>query len=163
MFEHVGLPQYGAYFNKLRDLLAPEGNALLHTIGHSSQRAATQPWIAKYIFPGGYIPSLSELAVSIENAGLWMNDIEIWRLHYAVTLRHWFDRFTAQEAAARRLYDERFVRMWKFYLVACEMTFRHRKQAVFQVQLSHKVGAVPITRDYLYETPYRPSVRDAAE
>ena len=163
MFEHVGLPQYGSYFSKVHELLAPEGIALVHTIGNSCRPAATNPWIAKYIFPGSYVPSMSELTASIENAGLWTDDIEVWRLHYALTLRKWFDRFVAEESAARRLYDERFVRMWKFYLAACEMTFRHRHQAVFQVQLSHKVDAVPITRDYLYATPNVYAAKDAAE
>lgn len=150
MFEHVGLPGYGSYFNQVHDLLTPDGIALVHTIGRSSYPRASSPWILKYIFPGGYVPSLSEVARAIERQGLWLADIEVWRLHYARTLRHWHDRFTANAQAARSLYDERFVRMWRFYLLACEASFVHGTQCVFQFQLSRRVDAVPVTRDYLY-------------
>ena len=150
MFEHVGLPYFDAYFRSVHDLLACDGVALIHSIGISEAPCGTNPWIAKYIFPGGYVPSLSEIAASIERQNLWIADIESLRLHYAYTLRHWFDRFVANADKVIELYDERFVRMWKFYLAACEQTFRFRRQGVFQFQISREVDAVPITRDYLY-------------
>ena len=150
MFEHVGLPNFGTYFRTVRDRLTPDGVALIHTIGHTGRPGATNPWIARYIFPGGYIPTLSELAPPVERSGLWLADLEVWRLHYALTLRQWHDRFMAHREEVARLLDERFVRMWKFYLVASEQSFRHGRLAVFQLQLARKVDAVPITRDYLY-------------
>jgi cyclopropane-fatty-acyl-phospholipid synthase len=150
MFEHVGLPNYDTYFRAVRDRMTDDGVALIHTIGHAGEPGATNPWIEKYIFPGGYIPSLSELAPPVERAGLWLADLEVWRLHYALTLRQWHDRFMAHRDEVARLLDDRFVRMWKFYLVASEQSFRHGRLAVFQLQLARKVDAVPITRDYLY-------------
>jgi len=151
MFEHVGLPHYDDYFATIRNRLSPDGIALIHTIGWAAPAKATNPWIAKHVFPGGYIPTLSEVMTAIEQNRLWSTDIECWRLHYAYTLRHWYDRFCAHEDEVRELYDERFVRMWRFYLVACEQTFRYAPQAVFQMQLSRRVDAVPLTRDYLYD------------
>lgn len=155
MFEHVGLPHYNTYFKTMRDRLSPDGIALMHTIGWTGPPDATNPWIAKYIFPGGYIPTLSEVAKAIETSQLWAADIECLRLHYAYTLRHWSDRFEANQDKIRALYDDRFVRMWRFYLAACEQTFLHGRQAVFQFQLSRRIDAVPLTRDYLYrpQTP----------
>ena len=150
MFEHVGLPHYDAYFETIFDRLTPDGIALVHTIGWTGPADATNPWIAKYIFPGGYIPTMSEVMQSVETSRLWATDVEVWRLHYAETLRHWSERFEANENKIRALYDERFVRMWRFYLAACEQTFRHGRQAVFQFQLSRRIDAVPLTRDYLY-------------
>mgnify|MGYP003681879297 CR=1 FL=1 len=150
MFEHVGLRHAATYFRTIRDRLSPDGIALVHTIGRTAPAAATNPWIAKYIFPGGYIPTLSEAANAIEKAHLWPADIECWRLHYAYTLREWFNRFEQNIPEIREIYNERFIRMWRFYLVASEQTFRHGPQAVLQFQLSRKVGAVPIVRDYLY-------------
>lgn len=150
MFEHVGLPHFNAYFGAIRNLLGADGVALIHTIGWTAQPDATNPWIAKYIFPGGYIPTLSEMTKAVEKSHLWVADIECLRLHYAYTLRHWAERFDKNEDAIRTLFDDRFVRMWRFYLTACEQTFRHGRQAVFQVQLSRKINAVPLTRDYLY-------------
>jgi cyclopropane-fatty-acyl-phospholipid synthase len=163
MFEHVGLPYYDTYFGKIRDLLTADGVALIHTIGISDAPSGTNPWIAKYIFPGGYVPSLSEVVASIERQGVWMTDIEILRLHYAETLRHWRERFEANRDRIAALYDERFVRMWRFYLVACETSFRHRRQTVFQVQIARRIDALPITRDYLYERPVSQAARVAAE
>ncbi|MFD1509458.1 class I SAM-dependent methyltransferase [Lacimonas salitolerans] len=157
MFEHVGVPHYRAYFNKVHDLLTPDGIALIHSIGRTTPPAATSPWITKYIFPGGYCPSLSETMAALERSGLGSTDIEVWRLHYAETLRHWHDRFTANEAKARALYDDRFCRMWRFYLLASEFTFRNAGQVVFQMQLARRQDAVPLTRDYLY-----PAGADAA-
>ena len=151
MFEHVGLPHYDAYFKNIHDRLSPDGIALVHTIGWTGPPDATNPWIAKYIFPGGYIPTMSEVMQSVETSPLWTADVEVWRLHYAETLRHWSERFAANEDKVRALYDDRFVRMWRFYLAACEQTFRHGRQAVFQFQLSRRIDAVPLTRDYLYQ------------
>lgn len=150
MFEHVGLPQYDQYFAKVRDALTPDGVALIHTIGRMNPPGITSPFIAKYIFPGGYIPALSEMSAAIERNSLFQADIEVWRLHYARTLRHWEERFERGWDRARDLYDERFCRMWKYYLVASEMSFVHGQQVVFQAQLARRNDAVPITRDYLY-------------
>jgi cyclopropane-fatty-acyl-phospholipid synthase len=163
MFEHVGLPHYDVYFRTIRERLAPDGVALVHTIGWAASPDATNPWIAKYIFPGGYIPTLSEVARSVETAMLWPTDVECWRLHYAYTLRQWFDRFTDNEEEVRSLYDNRFVRMWRFYLAACEQTFRHGTQGVYQIQLSRSIDAVPLTRDYLYSGAKPVPIHRAAE
>ena len=149
MFEHVGVPQYRTYFRKIRELLTDDGVALLHTIGRMTPPGSTNPWIAKYIFPGGYIPALSETAAAIERESLWMTDVENWRLHYAYTLRHWHERFMARRDEAARLFDDRFVRMWRFYLVASEQVFRFSGECVYQIQLTRRPDAVPLTRDYL--------------
>ena len=150
MFEHVGVPHYGEYFRTVRERLTDDGIALIHTIGRCERPGTTSPWIAKYIFPGGYVPALSETLHAIEGQDLFTTDVEIWRLHYAETLKHWYDRFTANIDKARALYDDRFCRMWRDYLVACELTFRLDRQVVFQFQLSPVQDAVPLTRDYLY-------------
>lgn len=150
MFEHVGLPQYRRFFDHLRGLLTADGVALVHTVGRSGPPGITSPWIQKYIFPGGYVPALSETSAAIERAGLYVDDVEVWRLHYAKTLAHWHARFMRQIDTARALYDERFCRMWRYYLLGCEKTFIHEKQVVFQFLLSRHKAAVPITRDYLY-------------
>ena len=122
---------------------------LLHSIGRSEGPNVTNPWIAKYIFPGGYIPALSEVLPAVERAGLLVTDIEILRLHYAETLKAWRERFLAQREQVERLYDERFVRMWEFYLAASEMAFREQAMMVFQMQLTKRQGVVPMTRDYI--------------
>jgi cyclopropane-fatty-acyl-phospholipid synthase len=153
MFEHVGVPHYLEYFNRVKEFLAPDGIALIHTIGRAAPPSATNPWITKYIFPGGYVPALSEMSSAVEKAGLWPTDVEVWRLHYASTLAHWHKRFMANIDAARALYDEQFCRMWRYYLVASEMTFREGRQCVFQMQLAHSQDAVPLTRDYISATP----------
>ncbi|WP_157044750.1 SAM-dependent methyltransferase [Roseobacter sp. GAI101] len=163
MFEHVGLPHYGTYFETVRNLLSPDGVALIHTIGRSAPPDATNPWISRYIFPGGYIPAMSEVLAPIENANLWLDDVECWRQHYATTLRHWYDRFQANSKKAASIYDERFVRMWRFYLAASEQTFRYGRQTVFQFQLSRRQDAVPLTRDYLYPSTQPPQLAQAAE
>ncbi len=150
MFEHVGLPHYQTYFETIRDRLTPDGIALIHTIVWTGPPDATSPWIAKYIFPGGYIPTMSEVMRAVETSRLWAADVEIWRVHYAKTLQHWIARFEASQDKIRALYDDRFVRMWRFYLTACEQTFLHGRQAVFQFQLSRRIDTVPLTRDYLY-------------
>jgi cyclopropane-fatty-acyl-phospholipid synthase len=162
MFEHVGVPHYREYFAKVASLLVPDGVALIHTIGRSGPPGITSPWIAKYIFPGGYVPALSEVMPAVQDSGLYTTDIEVWRLHYAETLRHWRARFDANADKARALYDERFRRMWRYYLTASEMTFRHHGQCVFQLQLAHRQDAVPLTRDYLYTRPDPAAVPVAA-
>src|SRR5215470_8396633 len=149
MFEHVGVNHYDNFFQKSAQLLADEGVMVLHSIGRSEGPAATNPWIAKYIFPGGYIPALSELLPKIEKAGLLVTDIEILRLHYAETLKHWRERFLAHRDDLEKLYDARFTRMWEFYLAASEMTFREQNMMVMQLQLTKRQGVVPITRDYI--------------
>lgn len=161
MFEHVGVPHYREYFRHVHDKLSSEGVALIHTIGRSSPPGYTSPWLEKYIFPGGYTPAMSEVLRPIEDARLWATDIEIWRLHYAETLRHWYSRFMENADRARALYDARFVRMWRFYLVACEMNFRHAVQCVFQFQLARAQDAVPLTRDYLYADAAPRAIRAA--
>jgi cyclopropane-fatty-acyl-phospholipid synthase len=149
MFEHVGVGYYDAFFRKLSQSLQDDGVALLHSIGRSEEPGVTNPWIRKYIFPGGYIPALSEVLPAIERAGLLVTDIEILRLHYAETLKAWRERFLAHREEVERLYDDRFVRMWEFYLAASEMCFRHHGMMVFQLQLTKRQGVVPITRDYI--------------
>jgi cyclopropane-fatty-acyl-phospholipid synthase len=152
MFEHVGRPNYQTYFDQVARLLDEDGVALIHSIGRADGPAFTQPWIAKYIFPGGYIPALSEVLPCVERAGLIVTDVEILRLHYAETLSAWSQRFAAQRAEIAQLYDERFCRMWELYLAFSEMAFRHRGHFVFQIQLAKKIDAVPLTRDYIAET-----------
>jgi cyclopropane-fatty-acyl-phospholipid synthase len=151
MFEHVGVSYFDAFFKKLHGLLAPDGVALLHTIGRTDGPGATNSWIAKYIFPGGYTPALSEVMASIERSGLYATDVEVLRLHYAETLKEWRNRFLKNRAKAAALYDERFCRMWEFYLASAEMTFRYDHLVVFQIQLAKEIDAVPITRDYMLE------------
>jgi cyclopropane-fatty-acyl-phospholipid synthase len=149
MFEHVGVNHYDAFFRKCGALLSDDGVMLLHSIGRSEGPGITNPWIAKYIFPGGYIPALSEVLPAIERAGLLVTDIEILRLHYAETLKHWRERFLAHRDDLEKIYDARFIRMWEFYLAASEMTFREQGMMVFQIQLTKRQGIVPITRDYI--------------
>ena len=151
MFEHVGVPYYAAFFDKLRTLLKDEGVALLHTIGRSDGSGVTNSWIAKYIFPGGYTPALSEVLPIIERSGLIVTDIEVLRLHYAETLKEWRRRFKAQWNAAAELYDERFCRMWEFYLAGSEIAFRRDGLAVYQIQMAKSIGTLPLTRDYMFE------------
>ena len=149
MFEHVGIDHYDTFFERCAELLTDEGVMMLHSIGRSEGPDSTNPWIAKYIFPGGYIPALSEVLPSIERAGLLVCDIEILRLHYAETLKAWRERFMARREEAVQLYDERFARMWEFYLAASEMSFRKQNMMNFQIQLAKRQDAVPMTRDYI--------------
>lgn len=151
MFEHVGVTHYAEFFAKMKRLLAPGGVALLHAIGRMEPPGTTNAWLRKYIFPGGYCPALSEVVAAIERSGLWITDIEILRLHYADTLREWARRFRENRERARELYDERFCRMWEFYLAACEMAFRSSRMMVFQIQIARQQNAVPLTRDYIFE------------
>lgn len=151
MFEHVGATHHKAYFDCLRRSLKPDGIALVHAIGRMEPPGGTDPWLRKYIFPGGYCPALSEVLAAIEKTGLWVTDIEILRLHYAETLRHWFERFQTRRETVRALFDERFCRMWEFYLAACEMAFRNGPMMVFQIQLARRRDAVPLARNYITE------------
>lgn len=163
MFEHVGAGHYDEYFAKVAALLKDDGVALIHTIGSTAEPAAPHPWIRKYIFPGGYIPSLSEIMPAVEKSGLVVSDIEVLRLHYAETLKAWRARFMARRHEVASLYDERFCRMWEFYLAACEAGFRHNGLVVFQLQLAHRVDAVPLTRDYLIEAATVPRPQLSAD
>ena len=150
MFEHVGRKFYSKYFNKVFDFLNEDGVALIHTIGSINPPRGPQPWITKYIFPGGYTPSLSEVSLPIEKSGLIISDLEVLRAHYAHTIRNWKDRFMSKKEQVIEMFDEKFFRMWEFYLVGCEMSFKWSDQVVFQFQLTRKLKATPITRDYIY-------------
>jgi cyclopropane-fatty-acyl-phospholipid synthase len=149
MFEHVGVGFYDTFFRKCAELLHNDGVCLLHTIGRSSSPSVTNPWIAKYIFPGGYIPALSEVLPAVQRARLVVTDVEILQLHYAETLKAWRERFLAHREGVERLYDARFVRMWEFYLASSEMAFRESDMVVFQIQMAKRKGVVPETRDYI--------------
>jgi len=149
MFEHVGVGFYDKFFRKCAQLLDDDGVFLLHTIGRSGPPSVTNPWIAKYIFPGGYIPALSEVLPAIQRAKLTVTDVEILQLHYAETLKAWRERFLAHREEVERLYDHRFVRMWEFYLASSEMAFRESDMVVFQIQMTKRKGVVPQTRDYI--------------
>jgi len=159
MFEHVGVAHYDEYFRRLAQLLTEDGVALIHSIGRGDGPGVTNPWIAKYIFPGGYTPALSEVLPAIERSGLIVTDIEILRLHYAHTLAEWRRRFLANRERAARLHDERFCRMWEFYLAGAEMAFRNQSQMVFQIQLAKRVDALPLTRDYMLPQPLPEALR----
>jgi cyclopropane-fatty-acyl-phospholipid synthase len=161
MFEHVGVNQYGVFFDKLNALLKPDGVALLHSIGRMDGPGTTNPWIRKYIFPGGYCPALSEVVPIAERRRLWITDIEVLRLHYAETLRAWRARFEHNREQIRMLYDERFCRMWETYLVGAELSFRNEGMLVFQMQLAKAVDTVPLTRDYI--TDWERAHGDASE
>ena len=162
MFEHVGVNHYDAFFRKGAQLLADDGVMVLHSIGRSEGPSVTNAWISKYIFPGGYIPSLSEVLASVQKSGLLVTDIEILRLHYAETLRHWRERFIAHRGEVERIYDQRFVRMWEFYLAASEMAFREQNMMVFQLQLTKRQKVVPMTRDYIVREEQRLRMAEAA-
>ena len=150
MFEHVGRKFYRTYFNKVSKMLNNDGVALIHTIGSVNPPRDPQPWITKYIFPGGYTPSLSQIARPIEDSGLITNDIEVLRIHYAHTLRNWKERFLTKKDKVLEMFDEKFLRMWEFYLASCEMAFKWGDLVVFQLQLTKDTRAVPNTRDYIY-------------
>ncbi len=152
MFEHVGINHYGTFFRVVKQALKPDGVALLHTIGRSDGPGTTNAWIEKYIFPGGYSPALSEMMLPLERSGLIATDIEVLRLHYAETLRHWRRRFAANRDAIAALYDERFCRMFEFYLAGSELAFRYQDHVNFQVQIARQQTAVPLARDYMIET-----------
>ena len=150
MFEHVGRKFYQTYFNQVSKLLKDDGISLIHTIGSVNSPRDPQPWITKYIFPGGYTPSLSEIAGPIEKSGLIISDMEVLRMHYSHTLRHWKERFLSKKQEVLEMFDEKFMRMWEFYLASCEMAFKWGDQVVFQLQLTKNFTSVPNTRDYIY-------------
>ena len=149
MFEHVGVPHYGEFFDKVKSLMPDDGLMLLHSIGHMRPPGTTSPWLRKYIFPGAYGPALSEVFAATEKSGLWVTDVEFLRLHYAKTLREWGRRFEANRAKVAAMYDERFCRMWEFYLTSAEMIFQSGTNHVFQMQLTRKIDGAPIVRDYM--------------
>lgn len=151
MFEHVGVKHYGEFFTKVQDLLVENGVALLHAIGRRDGPGYTNPWLRKYIFPGGYSPALSEVLPKIEKTKLWVTDVEVLRLHYAETIKAWRQNFQAARDKVRALYDERFCRMWEFYLIGSELSFRYDYNMVFQIQMGKGIQAVPITRDYMFD------------
>jgi cyclopropane-fatty-acyl-phospholipid synthase len=151
MFEHVGTPHYDAFFRVVARCLAPDGVALIHAIGRPEGSGVTNAWLRRYIFPGGYSPALSEVLPSIERSRLLLTDLETLRLHYAETIRHWRERFARNRDAIAAIYDERFCRMWEFYLVGSELAFRHQGHFVWQAQLAHRQDVVPLTRDYIAE------------
>jgi cyclopropane-fatty-acyl-phospholipid synthase len=163
MFEHVGVGFYDNYFRKCAALLEDDGVMVLHSIGRSEGPNVTNPWIAKYIFPGGYIPALSEVLPAVEKAGLLVTDIEILRLHYAETLKAWRQRFLVHRDTVERIYDVRFARMWEFYLAAAEMAFREQAMMVFQIQLTKRQGVVPMTRDYIIREIERLRMREGQQ
>ena len=150
MFEHVGRKFYKRFFNSVFKILNENGIALLHTIGSVNPPRDPHPWMTRYIFPGGYTPSLSEVAGPIEKSGLIVSDIEVLRTHYAHTLRHWKERFVNNKDKVLKMFDEKFFRMFEFYLSSCEMAFKHGDQVVYQLQLIKKLNAAPSTRDYIY-------------
>jgi len=161
MFEHVGKKNYREFFRKLRDLLKDDGVCLLHSIGRFDEPGPVNPFIRKYIFPGADLPTLSEVLRPIEDCNLLVTDVEVLRLHYAETLRHWHERFQANRAKVAELYDERFCRMWEMYLVGCELGFRHQNLMVFQIQIAKQIDSVPLTRDYIYEWERRHGTKRA--
>ena len=153
MFEHVGLRNFDGYFNKVGNLLSKDGIAMIHTIGHMDRPAATNPWIRRHIFPGGYIPAISEISTAIERSPLVFADIEVWRQHYALTLKEWNRRFQTVRSEFARDKGERFCRIWEFYLLTCQTAFEVESLVVYQLQLSINNASVPTTRDYLYDGP----------
>ncbi len=156
MFEHVGTPYYKTYFNKIADMLSEDGVALIHTIGKTGQPRTTNPWIHKYIFPGGINPSLSQISKALEQSNLALSDLEVLRLHYAKTLHHWQDRFQQHRQEISEILSEEFCLMWEFYLAASEISFVFSDLVVYQLQVAKKHGPVPITRDYLYGQTFNP-------
>lgn len=152
MFEHVGVAHYGEFFAKINDLMTDDGVMLLHSIGKMSPPGTASPWLRKYIFPGAYSPALSEVFPAVESNSLWVTDLEFLRVHYATTLKHWHERFEVNRAKVAAMYDERFCRMWEFYLISAEMMFRTGAQEVFHMQLARKRDAAPIVRDYIVDT-----------
>ncbi|NVN10088.1 SAM-dependent methyltransferase [Nguyenibacter vanlangensis] len=162
MFEHVGIGHYRRFFRVVHDILAPDGVMLLHSIGRNDPPGSTNPWLDRYIFPGGYSPALSETFAAIEKSNLWVTDCEILRLHYAKTIAHWRARFAANRDKIRALYDERFCRMFEFYLAGVELSFRVQGHMNFQLQITRAIDAVPLTRDYMFDAERTAPARGAA-
>ena len=152
MFEHVGINHFKTFFDTVRGMLKEDGVALIHAIGRADGPGSTNPWISKYIFPGGYSPALSEVLSVVEKSGLWATDIEVLRLHYAKTLEHWRQRFAKHRATLAKLYDERFCRMFEFYLIGSELAFRRMGHMNWQLQLTKHVETLPLARDYIVKT-----------
>ena len=150
MFEHVGINYYPAFFSKTYELLKETGVFLLHTIGQTSKPTPTSPWIRKYIFPGGYIPSMSEILKICEKLNIYVTDIEVLRLHYAHTLNHWYKNTLANKNQIIQMFDERFFRMWEFYLLISKYSFINMGNVVFQIQISKNINNLPLTRNYIY-------------
>ena len=151
MFEHVGIPNYDRFWREVFQKLSDDGIGLIHTIGRVTPPGGTSPWINKYIFPGGYIPAMSEVMGNIEHNDLYVTDVEVLRLHYAKTLNRWYENFKKNETEIKKIYDEKFCRMWKYYLIASEISFRYYQHVVFQFQISKKLESLPISRNYIYE------------
>jgi cyclopropane-fatty-acyl-phospholipid synthase len=155
MFEHVGINHYGQYFDKTQNLLTTDGVALLHTFGRMESSRVTDPWVRKYIFPGGYVPAPSEIESGLKKRGLWLMDVKTPRLHYAFTLRDWRHRYAINREAAVALYEEWFCRIWKYYLAICEVSFYYLLNTVFQFQMTRLQGSLPLTRQHLSNAEYR--------
>ena len=151
MFEHVGIPNYNRFWREVFQKLSDDGIGLIHTIGRVTPPGGTNPWINKYIFPGGYIPAMSEVMESVEHNDLYVTDVEVLRLHYAKTLNRWYENFKKNEREIEKIYDEKFCRMWKYYLIASEISFRYYPHVVFQFQISKKLESLPLSRNYIYE------------
>ena len=151
MFEHVGIPNYNRFWREVFQKLSDDGIGLIHTIGRATPPGGTNPWINKYIFPGGYIPAMSEVMGNVEQNDLYVTDVEVLRLHYAKTLKRWYENFRNNEREIKKIYDEKFCRMWKYYLIASEISFRYYQHVVFQFQISKKIGSLPLSRTYIYE------------
>ena len=151
MFEQVGRKYYKKFFDQIFNLLDENGVAIVHTIGSVDPPRDSQPWINKYIFPGGYTPSMSEMTKPIEKSGLIVSDVEVLKLHYSLTLRHWKERFLSNKNKVISMFDEKFFRMWEFYLTSCEIAFKYGDQVVYQFQLAKNYTSTPTTRDYIYQ------------
>ncbi len=151
MFEHVGIPNYNRFWREVFQKLSDDGIGLIHTIGRATPPGGTNPWINKYIFPGGYIPAMSEVMGNVEQNDLYVTDVEVLRLHYAKTLKRWYENFRNNEREIKKIYDEKFCRMWKYYLIASEISFRYYQYVVFQFQISKKIESLPLSRTYIYE------------
>ena len=151
MFEHVGIPNYDRFWREVFQKLSDDGIGLIHTIGRVTPPGGTSPWINKYIFPGGYIPAMSEVMENVEKNDLYVTDVEVLRLHYAKTLNKWYENFRKNKRQIEKIYDEKFYRMWKYYLIAAEISFRYYQHVVFQFQVSKKIESLPLSRDYIYE------------
>ncbi len=151
MFEHVGIPNYNRFWREVFQKLSDDGIGLIHTIGRTTPPGGTNPWINKYIFPGGYIPAMSEVMGNVEQNDLYVTDVEVLRLHYAKTLKRWYENFRNNEREIKKIYDEKFCRMWKYYLIASEISFRYYQHVVFQFQISKKIESLPLSRTYIYE------------
>jgi cyclopropane-fatty-acyl-phospholipid synthase len=150
MFEHVGIPNYNRFWREVFQKLSDDGIGLIHTIGRATPPGGTNPWINKYIFPGGYIPAMSEVMGNVEQNDLYVTDVEVLRLHYAKTLKRWYENFRNNEREIKKIYDEKFCRMWKYYLIASEISFRYYQHVVFQFQISKKIESLPLSRTYIY-------------